>query len=137
MHLFGEGDLSFALLALRERGEGARPQRTNEPIDLLWGIGGAPEGMLAAAARRGVGGAMRLRPAPRSAEERTRLRDDPALPDVLGQTFRADDLVRTDTVVMALTGVTDGPLLSGTVSQGDDQRTETLLLRPDTGPRRD
>ena len=136
VHLFGEGDLSFALLALRERGEGARTQRTNEPIDLLWGIGGAPEGMLAAAAQRVLGGAMRLRPAPRSEDERARLRDDPALPDVLGRTFQARDLVRTDTVVMALTGVTDGPLLAGVDPPEERQRAETLCLDSRNGPRR-
>jgi fructose-1,6-bisphosphatase II len=136
VHVFGEGDLSFALLALRERGDGkARTRTTDVPIDLLWGIGGAPEGMLAAAAQRVVGGAMRLRLAPRSETERVRLGDDPALPDVLGRTFTARDLVRTDTVVMALTGVTDGPLLDG-IRQNETGHPDTLLLTPRDGVQR-
>jgi fructose-1,6-bisphosphatase II len=92
--------------------------------------------MLAAAAQRVVGGAMRLRLAPRSETERARLRDDPALPDVLGQTFQARDLVRTDTVVMALTGVTDGPLLDGIRENEPGCRADTLLLTPDDGVQR-
>ena len=137
VHLFGEGDLSFALLALQERGDGdARTQRTEVPIDLLWGIGGAPEGILSAAAQRVLGGAARLQPAPRSEAERRRLEDDSDLPEVVGQTFRARDLVQTDRVVMALTGVTDGPLLGGIRSQDDGHRVETLLLTPDEGRRR-
>lgn len=129
VQLFGEGDLSFALLALRARERGAARTRIREqPIDLLWGTGGAPEGMLAAAAQRVLGGTMRLRLAPRSEEERTRLHEDPALPGVLEQTFTARDLVRTDTVVMALTGVTDGPLLHGIRASSDDRRAPTLLL---------
>jgi len=60
VHLFPDGDLSFALLALQRRtGTGDRG-----PIDLLWGVGGAPEGMLAAAAQRVLGGSMRTRLAP-------------------------------------------------------------------------
>jgi fructose-1,6-bisphosphatase II len=134
VRLFGDGDLSFALLALRERG--AANGRTEAPIDLLWGIGGAPEGVLAAAAQRALGGAMRARPAPRSAAERTRLHDDPALPGVLDRTFGPRDLVQTDAVAMALTGVTDGPLLRGLRSSDGGGRTETLVLTPDAGARR-
>jgi fructose-1,6-bisphosphatase II len=136
VRLFGEGDLSFALLALRPRGAGATPRRADAPIDLLWGIGGAPEGMLAAAAQRVLGGAMRLRPSPRSEAERRRLAEAPALPDdVLTRPFAAADLVRTESVAMALTGVTDGPLLDG-VADDAVQRTDTLVLSPARGARR-
>jgi fructose-1,6-bisphosphatase II len=134
VRLFGEGDLSFALLALQPRAQAAeRTDANDRPVDLLWGIGGAPEGMLAAAAQRVLGGSMRLRLAPRSEAERARLAEDPALPGVLDRTFTAADLVRTDTVAMALTGVTDGPLLSGlSTAAGAD----TLVLSPEAGARR-
>ena len=134
VRLFGEGDLSFALLALQPRPRAA--ERTNaddRPVDLLWSIGGAPEGMLAAAAQRVLGGSMRLRLAPRSDAERTRLVADPALPGVLDRTFTAADLVRTDTVAMALTGITDGPLLRGLRPTNG---TDTLVLSPEAGARR-
>ena len=135
VRLFGEGDLSFALLALQPRGQAAEyPDEDNRTVDLLWGIGGAPEGMLAAAAQRVLGGSMRLRLAPRSEAERTRLAEDPALPGVLDRTFIATDLVRTDTVAMALTGVTDGPLLRGLAPTTEG--ADTLVLSPERGARR-
>jgi len=90
--------------------------------------------MLAAAAQRVLGGSMRLRLAPRSEAERTRLAEDPALPGVLDRTFIATDLVRTDTVAMALTGVTDGPLLRGLAPTTEG--ADTLVLSPERGARR-
>lgn len=134
VHRFADGDLSFALLALQERGSSAHP-----PIDLLWGVGGAPEGMLAAAAQRVLGGVMRARLAPRSAAERRRLARHPASARLLDRPLTAADLVRTDAVVMALTGVTDGPLLRGVrrdAEHGGVLATETLLLRAEAAPQR-
>lgn len=137
VHLFREGDLSFSLLALQPRhsppmgSKGARP-----PIDLLWGIGGAPEGMLAAAAQRVLGGSTHFRLAPRSASERTRLQEDPTPPNVLDRAFTADDLVQADAVAMTFTGVTDGPLLDGIRSTDGVKETETLILSSDRSPGR-
>ena len=134
VHLFPDGDLSFALLALQRRtGTGDRG-----PIDLLWGVGGAPEGMLAAAAQRVLGGSMRTRLAPRSHAERTRIKQHPDLEGVLDRTLTAADLVRTDTVAMTLTGVTKGPLLDAIRLDGapDMHVTETLVLRTGARPRR-
>ena len=95
---------------------------------MLWGIGGAPEGVLAAAAQRVIGGAMQLQLAPRSEAERSRLRKDPALPNVLERTLTADEVVRTGTVAMACTGVTTGPLLNGVRTVDGKLQTETLVL---------
>ncbi len=129
VHLFDDGDLSFAILALQPRSDLATGAPAATPsIDLLWGIGGAPEGMLAAIAQRALGGSMHARLAPRSESERTRLHDDPALPNVLDRSFTAADLAGTDTVAMTLTGITDGPLLTGIRSANDGQKTETLIL---------
>lgn len=130
---FRDGDLSFALLALQDRDATPAP-----PIDLLWGTGGAPEGVLAAAAQRVIGGSMRMRLAPQSAAERHRLAHDPRLDTVLGRTLTAADLVRTEAVAMALTGVTDGPLLHGVQYDlaRDTHVTETLVLTPGTSPQR-
>jgi len=111
-------------------------QLDSRPVDLLWGIGGAPEGMLAAAAQRAIGGSLQLRFAPRSEAERRRLFNDPALPNPLERMFDARELVQTDTVAMALTGVTDGPLLAGLHQDGGLLRTETLLLTSEQGARR-
>lgn len=139
---FEEGDLSFALQALQGRTDGQDPSsesgRSGEapPVDLLWGIGGAPEGMLAAVAQHALDGTVTVRLAPRSEAERTRLSDDPALPNVLGRTFTAEELVRTDTVAMALTGITDGPLLAGVQASSGGDNVETLMLVSGRAPRR-
>ncbi len=139
---FAEGDLSFAVQALQDRTEGRippselAPPQDHRPVDLLWGVGGAPEGMLAAAAQRALGGTMTVRLAPRSEAERTRLSDDPALPNVLDRTFSAGELVRTDTVAVALTGLTDGPLLAGVQVSSSAQQVETLVLASGQPPRR-
>lgn len=137
VHLFDDGDLSFALRALQPRSAPAtgKPDQS-PPIDLLWGIGGAPEGMLAAIAQRVLGGVLHARLAPRSDAERARLRDDPALPNVLNRSFTAADLVDTDTVAMTLTGITDGPLLRGLRQDDGSQRTNTLVLASHHAPRR-
>lgn len=137
VHLFGEGDLSFSLLALQPRhNPPTGSKEPTPPIDVLWGIGGAPEGMLAAAAQRVLGGSTHFRLAPRSASERTRLQEDPALANVLDRTFTADDLVRADSVAMTLTGVTRGPLLDGIHSADGVKETETLILSSGRPPRR-
>lgn len=133
VQLFADGDLSFALLALQDR-TAAR----GAPIDLLWGTGGAPEGTLTAAAQRVLGGAMRARLAPRSAAERARLEGDPALDGILDRVLTAAGLVRADAVTVALTGVTDGPLLRGVYRDAarDALVTETMLLSAGTSPQR-
>lgn len=137
VHLFDDGDLSFAILALQPRSARATGPADGPPIDLLWGIGGAPEGMLAAVAQRVLGGTLHARLAPRSDAERARLYDDPALPGILERTFTAADLVRTDTVAMALTGITDGPLLRGLRRDNGSQHTDTLVLTSSHPPRRE
>lgn len=128
IHLFADGDLSYALLALQ-----GRTAAREESIDLLWGTGGAPEGVLAAAAQRVLGGAMQARLAPRSKAEHVRLEGDPALSGVLDRVLAAADLVRAEDVAMALTGVTDGPLLRGVYRApgGDAYVTETMLIGAD------
>lgn len=141
VHLFTDGDLSFALHALQGR-VAASPYSnasySGAPVDLLWGIGGAPEGVLAAAAQRVTGGAMQARLAPRSQAEHDRLVQNPALPNVLKRTPTAADLVQTDTVTMALTGVTDGPLLRGVqrIEPSSTLCTETLVLHSGSPPER-
>ncbi len=134
VHLFADGDLSYALLALE-----GRTAASDTPVDLLRGIGGAPEGMLAAAPQRVLGGAMHARLAPRSPAERRRLEDAPGAAGCLDRILTAADLVRTDAVAMALTGVTDGPLLRGVrrdPAQEGALVTETLLLGAHASPRR-
>src|SRR5919197_1063711 len=79
-------------------------------IDLLWGIGGTPEGVLAAAAFKCLGGQFRGRLWPRDEGEAQAARDAGYDLDLQ---LTADDLVRDEKVFFAATGVTDGDLLRG------------------------
>jgi fructose-1,6-bisphosphatase II len=116
-----DGDVSAALLAVTE-GTG---------IDLLWGIGGTPEGVLSAAAIKCLGGQMLGRLWPRDDEERRAALDDGYdLEKVLG----VDDLVGGSDVFFAATGVTDGDLLEGVRYLGDGHATtDSLVMRSRSG----
>lgn len=136
VHLFADGDLSFALQALHPRDEASGESHASS-VDVLWGVGGAPEGLLAAAAQRATGGAMQMRLAPRSARERRQIETSDAGPAALHRTYTAPDLVRAQAVTVALTGVTDGPLLRGVQHNRREGTltTETLLLQSGTAPK--
>jgi fructose-1,6-bisphosphatase II len=99
-------------------------------IDLLWGIGGTPEGVLSAAAFKCLGGQFRGRLWPRSEEEAQAARD--AGYD-LDQVLTQDDLVQGDNVMFAATGVTNGDLLRGVRYFGGGARTQSLVMRSRSG----
>jgi fructose-1,6-bisphosphatase II len=116
-----DGDVSAALLAVTE-GTG---------VDLLWGIGGTPEGVLSAAAIKCMGGQMLGRLWPRDDDERRRAED--AGYD-LKETLDVDRLVAGQDVFFAATGVTDGDLLQGVRYQdGAEATTESLVMRSRSG----
>ena len=99
-------------------------------IDLLWGIGGTPEGVLAAAAFKCLGGQFLGRLWPRNDEERQAAIDAGYDIDrVLG----VDDLVKGDNAFFAATGVTDGDLLRGVRYFGGGARTHSLVMRSKSG----
>jgi fructose-1,6-bisphosphatase II / sedoheptulose-1,7-bisphosphatase len=95
-------------------------------IDIYLGSGGAPEGVLAAAALRCIGGQMQGRLLLNSAEKLERAAkmgiDDPA------KIYRAEDMARGD-VLFAATGVTDGNLLAGVRFKRDSIETDTIVMR--------
>src|ERR671936_1883785 len=97
-------------------------------IDLLWGIGGTPEGVLAAAAFKRLGGQFVGRLWPRNDEEAEAAR-------AAGYHLQltADDLVRGENVFFAATGVTDGDLLRGVRYQAGGARTHSLVMRSKSG----
>ena len=116
-----DGDVSAALLAVTE-GTG---------IDLLWGIGGTPEGVLSAAAIKCLGGQLLGRLWPRDDSERQAATD--AGYD-LDQVLDVDDLVGGADVFFAATGVTDGDLLQGVRYLSDGHAsTESLVMRSRSG----
>jgi fructose-1,6-bisphosphatase II len=120
IRFISDGDVSAALFAVT--GEGG--------VDLLWGIGGTPEGVLSAAAIKCLGGQLLGRLWPRDEEERKAAID--AGYD-LDEVLDVDRLVAGDDVFFAATGVTDGELLHGVRYAGGKVRTESLVMRSRSG----
>jgi len=100
-------------------------------IDMMMGIGGAPEGVLAAAALRCMGGEMQGRLWPENDTDIERARKL-GVTDV-NKLLTLDDLVSTDDIFFAATGITEGPLLRGVTFNGDGATTHTLVMRGKTG----
>ena len=106
----------------------AEAERTG--IDMYMGSGGAPEGVLAAAALKCMGGQMWGRLLFRNDDERGRA-DKAGITD-LDRVYARDDMVTQD-VIFAATGVTDGSILSGIKREPGYLETETILMRSKTG----
>jgi len=98
--------------------------------DVLFGIGGTPEGVIAAAALKCMGGAMQGRLWPRNDGERQAAVD--AGYD-LGAVLTTDDLVGGDNCFFAATGITDGELLRGVHYDGHGATTQSLVMRSKSG----
>ncbi|MEL6578101.1 MAG: class II fructose-bisphosphatase, partial [Pseudomonadota bacterium] len=99
-------------------------------IDMYMGQGGAPEGVLAAAALRCMGGQMMGRLVFRNDDEKGRAAK--AGIEDLDRVYRRDDMVRGD-VLFAATGVTNGSIVKGAHRDGEYLETETILMRSRTG----
>jgi len=104
---------------------------TDRKADLLWGIGGTPEGVISAAAVKCIGGALVGRLWPRSDDERKAAVDAGY---ELERMLTHDDLVRGDDVFFSATGVTDGDVLQGVRYEGArGASTESLVMRSRSG----
>lgn len=106
----------------------AEAQKTG--IDIYMGSGGAPEGVLAAAALKCMGGQIQGRLIFRNSDEETRAIN--AGIENLDKIYTRDEMVKAD-VIFAATGVTDGSLLSGIKRGTDFIETNTMLMRSKTG----
>jgi fructose-1,6-bisphosphatase II len=116
-----DGDVSAALLAVSP----------DAPVDLLWGIGGTPEGVISAAAIKCIGGRLLGRLWPRDDEERQAAVD--AGYD-LDRILDENDLVGGNDVFFSATGVTDGDVLQGVRYQGTSgASTESIVMRSRSG----
>jgi fructose-1,6-bisphosphatase II len=115
-----DGDVAGAIMACRE----------NTGIDLLLGIGGTPEGIIAACAVKCMGGVIQGRLWPKDDAERRRALD--AGHD-LDRVLLTDDLVSSDNVFFVATGITDGELLRGVRYRAGGARTESLVMRSRSG----
>jgi fructose-1,6-bisphosphatase II len=121
VRLIIDGDVSASLLSVSD----------NSAVDLLWGIGGTPEGVISAAAIKCIGGQLLGRLWPRDDAERQAALD--AGYD-LDRVLNVDDLVAGDDVFFSATGVTDGDVLQGVRYQGGrGATTESLVMRSRSG----
>jgi fructose-1,6-bisphosphatase II len=99
-------------------------------VDVLMGIGGTPEGVIAAAAIKCLGGALQARLWPRNDDERQKLVDEGIDPD---RVLSTTDLVRGEDVFVAATGVTGGALLQGVRYTQDGAITDSIVMRSRSG----
>ncbi len=121
VRLISDGDVSAALLAVSER----------SPVDLLWGVGGTPEGVISAAAIKAIGGGLVGRMWPRNEEERQAAID--AGYDLERQ-LTQDDLVAGEDCFFSATGVTDGDVLQGVrYESAGVASTESIVMRSRSG----
>jgi fructose-1,6-bisphosphatase II len=115
-----DGDVAGAIMAARG-GTG---------IDLMLGIGGTPEGIIAACALKCLGGVIQGKLWPLDDAERQKAI---AAGHDLGQVLTTDDLVRSDDVFFAATGITQGELMDGVRYRGGVAMTQSLVMRGRSG----
>jgi len=121
VRLITDGDVAGSLLAVTE----------NTPVDLLWGIGGTPEGVISAAAIKCIGGQLLGRLYARDESERAAAL---AAGYDLDRVLTCDDLVQGDNCFFSATGVTDGDVLQGVRYHGSlGASTESLVMRSRSG----
>jgi fructose-1,6-bisphosphatase II len=121
VRLITDGDVSAALLAVTE----------DSPVDLLWGIGGTPEGVISAAAIKSIGGELLGRLWPRSDEERQAAVDAGY---ALDRVLTTEDLVSGQDCFFSASGVTDGDVLDGVhYRSAGSATTESLVMRSRSG----
>jgi fructose-1,6-bisphosphatase II len=118
LRLLHDGDITAAIA----------PSLSDAGVDLYMGTGGSPEGVLAAAALRTLGGDMQLRMVVRDEEERQRVS---ALPEFknLSRIYHAEDLVKGPSAIFCATGISDSSLLKGVKFIGRRAHTHTVLMR--------
>ncbi|WP_031387134.1 class II fructose-bisphosphatase [Desulfonatronum thiodismutans] len=120
IQLHTDGDVAGALMATTPGGE----------VDMMIGTGGTPEGVLAAVAIRIMGGEMQCMLDPQSEDERRALEEAGYS---LSRVLTVDDLVRSDDVFFAATGISGGTFLKGVEFTGKGAVTHSMVMRGRTG----
>ena len=120
IHFISDGDVAGAISAARER----------TGVDMLLGIGGTPEGIIAACAIKCLGGEIQGKLWPRDDEERQKAL---AAGHDLDRVLTTNDLVSGDNVFFCATGVTDGDLLRGVHYRSGGATTQSLVMRSKSG----
>jgi len=120
--LFSEGDVAAALATGFD----------DTGIDLFVGVGGAPEGVIAAAAIKCMGGEIQAKFIPKDDDEKNKIFELGV--DNIDDVLKIDDLVRTDNVYFAATGITESDLLKGVVYyENEVATTHSIVMRSKTG----
>jgi fructose-1,6-bisphosphatase II len=122
LRMIADGDITAALA----------PALRHSNVDLYAGIGGAPEGVLAAAALRCLGGGMQAQIWPRDDAERRSLIEI-GWGDRLETVYRSRDLARGNDILFTATGISDSPLLKGVEVHGATAVTHSVLMRSRSG----
>lgn len=104
---------------------------SNSGVDMLLGIGGAPEGVITAAALKCIGGDFQARLCPNGEEENDRCKMMGILNPI--KIFTIDELVKSEDVIFVATGITDSFLLKGVRYDKRRAITETLIMRSTSG----
>jgi fructose-1,6-bisphosphatase II len=120
IRFISDGDIAGAISAAREGSD----------VDVLMGVGGTPEGIVAACALKCMGGAIQAKLWPRDDAEREKVL---AAGHDLDRVLYTDDLVRGDNVFFAATGVTSGDLLRGVRYRGSGAYTQSIVMRSKSG----
>jgi fructose-1,6-bisphosphatase II len=120
IRLIGDGDVSGAVMTAH----------SDSGIDVLFGTGGAPEGVIAAAALICIGGELQGRLRFRSPEEKARAERMGVKPE--DTIYQTEDLAKGN-VMFAASGVTKGYLLDGVRFMGDTAKTQSIVMRSQTG----
>jgi fructose-1,6-bisphosphatase II len=118
LRLIGDGDITAAVA----------PSLPDSGVDLYYGIGGSPEGVLTAAALKALGGGMLLRCWPRDDEERARLKAEVGERD-LARVYGVDNLIQGESAMFCATGISDSSLLPGVRLTGQKAITQSILMR--------
>jgi fructose-1,6-bisphosphatase II len=120
IRLITDGDVAGAIMAASDEAS----------VDLLMGIGGTPEGVIAACAVKCMGGEIQGKLWPRDDAERRQALD---LGYDVDRVLTSDDLVRSDNVFFAATGITDGELLPGVKYTAGGAHTYSIVMRSKSG----
>ena len=118
LRLIADGDITAAVA----------PSLHDSGVDLYVGRGGAPEGILTAAALKALGGDILLRMWPRDPEERTELLKTHTQED-LDRVYHTDDLVHGENAIFCATGISDSPMLPGVKLIGKTAITHSIVMR--------
>jgi fructose-1,6-bisphosphatase II len=122
LRMISDGDIAAAVA----------PSMPDAVVDLYIGMGGSPEGILAAAALKCLGGDMQLRMWPHTPEHRAEIIAEVGQ-EAAERVYRIDDLIIGDSALFCATGISDSPLVPGCRLVGHRVETHSILMRSRSG----